>query len=226
MDEQFTFETVTVDGSGQMVGRETRTAAQLVERLDGGVALEMVVIPAGAFLMGSRTGQGYDDERPQHSVRVRSFLLGNRSRRSRGRRYSLPPPCCCRGPGGPDRVSWDATAPAVWTGAYRLPAEAEWEYACRAQTSTPFHFGETITTDLANYVGEHTYRAEPKGVYRHETTDVGSFPPNAFGLYDMHGNAGSGGRCLARRLCRRSSGRQRLGGPRRLTARFARGLLA
>ena len=69
-----------------------------------------------------------------------------------------------------------------------MPSEAEWEYACRAGTTTPFSCGETITTDLANYCGEHTFRAEPKGVYRHGTTDVGSFPPNAFGLYDMHGN--------------------------------------
>ena len=60
---------------------------------------------------------------------------------------------------------------------YRLPSEAQWEYACRAGTTTPFHFGETITADLANY-----------GSYREEKTDVGSFPPNAFGLYDMHGN--------------------------------------
>ena len=71
---------------------------------------------------------------------------------------------------------------------YRLPSEAEWEYACRAGTNTPFHFGETITTDLANYDGEYTYASEPKGKYRGRTTLVGSFPPNAFGLYDMHGN--------------------------------------
>jgi len=72
--------------------------------------------------------------------------------------------------------------------AYRLPSEAEWEYACRAGTTTPFYFGETITTDLANYDGNYTYASGPKGVYRAETTDVSSFPPNAFGLYDMHGN--------------------------------------
>ncbi|HEC84091.1 MAG TPA: formylglycine-generating enzyme family protein, partial [Thioploca sp.] len=60
---------------------------------------------------------------------------------------------------------------------YRLASEAEWEYACRAGTTTPFYFGETITTELANY-----------SMSRGETTDVGSFPPNAFGLYDMHGN--------------------------------------
>jgi formylglycine-generating enzyme required for sulfatase activity len=71
---------------------------------------------------------------------------------------------------------------------YRLPSEAEWEYACRAGTTTPFYFGETITTDLANYDGDYTYGNGPEGVDREKTTPVGSFPPNAFGLYDMHGN--------------------------------------
>ncbi|MFM6266048.1 MAG: formylglycine-generating enzyme family protein, partial [Dolichospermum sp.] len=72
---------------------------------------------------------------------------------------------------------------------YRLPSEAEWEYACRAGTTTPFHFGDTITTELANYDGNYTYGDGPKGVYRGETTEVGSFKiANEFGLYDMHGN--------------------------------------
>ncbi|WP_039962467.1 formylglycine-generating enzyme family protein, partial [Kamptonema sp. PCC 6506] len=71
---------------------------------------------------------------------------------------------------------------------YRLPSEAEWEYACRAGTSTPFYFGETITPELVNYDGNYPYGAASKGVYRKEMTPVGSFPPNAFGLYDMHGN--------------------------------------
>ncbi len=70
---------------------------------------------------------------------------------------------------------------------YRLPTEAEWEYACRAGTSTSFHFGETITGELANYCASRTYAHEPKGEYRQETRPVGSFSPNAFGLYDMHG---------------------------------------
>jgi formylglycine-generating enzyme required for sulfatase activity len=72
---------------------------------------------------------------------------------------------------------------------YRLPSEAEWEYACRAGTTTPFHFGETITPELANYNGNYTYGSGTKGKYRKQTTPVGSFKvANAFGLYDMHGN--------------------------------------
>jgi formylglycine-generating enzyme required for sulfatase activity len=78
---------------------------------------------------------------------------------------------------------------------YRLPTEAEWEYACRAGTTTPFYCGETISTDQANYNGSHSvyggtyaYGDGKKGVYRGKTTPVGSFPPNAWGLYDMHGN--------------------------------------
>ena len=71
---------------------------------------------------------------------------------------------------------------------YKLPSEAEWEYACRAGTTTPFYFGETITTELVNYNGDYTYANAPRGEYGVRTTPVGSFPPNAFGLYDMHGN--------------------------------------
>jgi formylglycine-generating enzyme required for sulfatase activity len=71
---------------------------------------------------------------------------------------------------------------------YTLPSEAQWEYACRAGTTTPFHFGETISHELANYNGNYTYGRGQKGVYREQTTDAGSFPANAWGLHDMHGN--------------------------------------
>ena len=69
-----------------------------------------------------------------------------------------------------------------------MPSEAQWEYACRAGTATPFHFGDTITPDLVNYDGNDFYGSAPKGIDRQKTTSVGSFPANAFGLYDMHGN--------------------------------------
>ncbi len=71
---------------------------------------------------------------------------------------------------------------------YRLPTEAEWEYACRAGTTTPFYFGETISAEQANYQGDMIYGNGKTGKYRETTTPVGEFPPNAFGLYDMHGN--------------------------------------
>ena len=71
---------------------------------------------------------------------------------------------------------------------YRLPTEAEWEFACRAGTSTPFNFGKTISTDQVNYNGNEPYGDGKRGVDRQKTTPVGSFPANAWGLYDMHGN--------------------------------------
>ena len=71
---------------------------------------------------------------------------------------------------------------------FRSPTEAEWEYACRAGTTTPFHFGETISTEQANYNGDFVYGNGTKGVLRNKTTPVGSFPANAWGLHDMHGN--------------------------------------
>jgi formylglycine-generating enzyme required for sulfatase activity len=71
---------------------------------------------------------------------------------------------------------------------YSLPSEAQWEYACRAGTTTPFHFGDTISPELANYEGNHAYGNGPTGIYREQTTPVGMFPANAWGLHDMHGN--------------------------------------
>lgn len=91
-------------------------------------------------------------------------------------------------------VTWfDAQQYVRWlserTGqAYRLPSEAEWEYACRAGTKTAFSFGDDINTSLANYDGNYTYNGSPKGEYRQGTTPAGEFPPNPWGLFDMHGN--------------------------------------
>jgi formylglycine-generating enzyme required for sulfatase activity len=94
-----------------------------------------------------------------------------------------------------ERISWHEAVEfcqrlSKWTQqTYRLPSEAEWEYACRAGSETPFHFGDTISTEVANYDGNYIYGQGTKGTYREKTTVVGNFEvANAFGLYDMHGN--------------------------------------
>ena len=85
-------------------------------------------------------------------------------------------------------VSWkDAKSFADWA-KLSLPTEAQWEYACRAGTTTPFHFGATITAKQVNYNGNYPYGNAAKGVFREKTMPVGSFPANAWGLRDMHGN--------------------------------------
>jgi eukaryotic-like serine/threonine-protein kinase len=189
------FETVTVDSKGAINNRRKLSAKYITEDLGNGVTLEMVQIPGGTFTMGSPSGKA--TESPQRQVKVPSFFMG---------RYAVTQPqyqaimgnnpASFKGDKRPvERVSWDDAVEfcnkiSQKTGrTYRLPSEAEWEYACRAGTTTPFYFGETITTDLANYNGTAIpYGSAPQGVYRQETTEVGKFPPNAFGLYDMHGN--------------------------------------
>jgi formylglycine-generating enzyme required for sulfatase activity len=165
---------------------------------------EMVVIPAGEFTMGSPGSELLRGLEPQHRVALPSFAVS---------KYEVTfaqwDACVaakgCLGPAADDEgwgrdtrpvinVTWDmAKAYVEWlsqkTGKpYRLPSEAEWEYAARAGTTTPFSLGATITTAQANYNGSTGYGDGPAGVNRQQTIAVGSFPPNAFGLYDMHGN--------------------------------------
>ncbi len=188
-----------------MIDRPAGQAQVAVLDLGRGALLELVRLPGGQFLMGSPPGLGYDDERPQHLVTLPPFLIG-RGPVTQAQWLAVMrrlPPCRYHGPDRPvENVTWrEATefcqklARRVGRGwrvprpyAFALPSEAQWEYACRGGTLTPFSCGHTLTTDLANYVGTHTYGPGPVGVYRHETTPVGQFPPNAFGLYDMHGN--------------------------------------
>ena len=167
---------------------------------------EMVVIPAGTFIMGSPLYelQRSDSEDPRHRVSVRSFAMSKYE-------VTFARWDACVAAGGcngyrPDDTGWGrGKRPVInvdwmsvntyidwlsWrTGKrYRLPSEAEWEYAARAGTTTTFHFGPTITPNQANYDGNYTYDGGPKGVYRGRTVPVGSYPSNAFGLHDVHGN--------------------------------------
>ena len=195
----FDFDVITVDAEGKENSRRRHYAHFFPEDLGNGVVLEMVSIPGGTFIMGSpetEEGRYRDLESPQHQVTVSAFfagkypitqaqwqaVMGNNPSKFKGEKRPV------------EKISWDDTVEfcgllSQKTGKkYRLLSEAEWEYACRARTTTPFHFGETITSDLVNYAGIYPFANAPKGLYRQETTDVGSFPPNAFGLYDMHGN--------------------------------------
>ncbi len=161
-------------------------------------AIEMVEIPAGNFLMGSPTSEEshFTSESPQHKVTLNAFWM-SRSPVTQAQWVSVmgENPSHFKGNDLPvESVSWyDAMdfcrRLSEQTGdIYTLPSEAQWEYACRAGTTTPFYFGETITPDQANYDGNYTYKGGPRGEYRRQTTPVGCFPPNAWGLYDMHGN--------------------------------------
>ncbi|MDB9374580.1 bifunctional serine/threonine-protein kinase/formylglycine-generating enzyme family protein [Nodularia sphaerocarpa] len=196
--QTFSFETMTVNAQGSITDRRNSQAKYFEENLGNGVSLEMVQIPGGTFTMGSPPGEKErdDDESPQREVRVPSFFMGKYPvTQSQYQAIMGRNPARFQGQKRPvEQVSWDDAVKfckklGQRTGkSYRLPSEAEWEYACRAGTTTPFYFGETITIDLVNYNGKFPYGSAPKGEYRQQTKEVGKFPPNSFGLYDMHGN--------------------------------------
>ena len=190
------------------IKRKQAQGQRLIERLGDDVSLELAAIPGGTFVMGSPEDEleRLDREGPQHEVTVPPFFMGRYpvtqaqwravAALPQEERELEPDPSNFKGDNRPvERVSWyDAVEfcqrLAKHTGRpYRLPSEAEWEYACRSGTTTPFYFGRTLTTELANYDGNYTYADGPKGEYREETTVVGQFGiANAFGLSDMHGN--------------------------------------
>jgi formylglycine-generating enzyme required for sulfatase activity len=209
--KSFEFDVVTVNAQGWKISRKRCRAQYFTEDLGNGITLEMVAIPGGTFMMGAPENEkdSFDYERPQHQVTVQPFFMGRYPvTQAQWRAVAAlpqvnkeldPNPSRFKGDDRPvEQISWyDALEFCArlnfrinFTAGrdYRLPSEAEWEYACRAGTTTPFYFGETITTDLANYRRNSTYGNGPRGEYRKETTTVGSFPPNAFGFYDMHGN--------------------------------------
>lgn len=167
---------------------------------------EMVVIPAGQFEMGCVSGIDCKArEKPVHLVSVERFELSATEVTMAAWQACIADQGCdympqtdgLDQPNMPVRyISWDDTQMFIaWlnkkTGeSYRLPTESEWEYAARAGTMTPFNTGDCITAEQANYEGNAFKVAgcEVEGAYRKQAMPVASFSPNAFGLYDMHGN--------------------------------------
>jgi formylglycine-generating enzyme required for sulfatase activity len=167
--------------------------------LGAGVKLGLAPIPVGEFTMGSPDGEKSRErnEGPAHAVRIaKPFLMGVcEVTQEQYQAVMGHNPSHFRTPKYPvEGVSWTEAQEfcrklSQKTGeAVRLPTEAEWEYACRAGSVTPFHFGGTISTVQADYDGSGIYGDGRKGEWRRKTVPVGSFAANAFGLYDMHGN--------------------------------------
>jgi formylglycine-generating enzyme required for sulfatase activity len=189
--------------------RYRRSNKCYTEDLGDGVKLTLMVMPAGEFLMGAPDDEpeSGNNERPQHRVSVPQFLMGRypvtqaQWRSVAGYPQEVqelnsdPSDSNFKGDDRPvENVSWDDAQEfcrrlSTKSGkTYCLPSEAQWEYACRAGTTTPFHYGEIITPELANYDGNHTYNDSPEGEYRESTSEVGLFSANDWGLHDMHGN--------------------------------------
>jgi len=207
----------------RILPKEKKSIRVYTQDLGDNISLELVKIPAGTFTMGApETEEGsMSDERPQHNVTLESFLLGRYPVTQKqwqviAKRTDLKvsldleaDPSYFKEP-YQDVERWQRPVEKVnWFEAvefckrlakltekdYKLPNEAQWEYACRGQSEPlkagesypPFHYGETLTSDVAN-CNPYYNSDEAKGEYRQQTTPVGQFHPNAFGLYDMHGN--------------------------------------
>lgn len=213
-----TFTVVKVNAQGEVIEQLEQQAEQSLVMLPGEVPLSLVRIPQGQLWMGAQKNEegAYDDEYPRHQVSVPSFWMGQYPVTQRQWqaiaglskvKVDLDPECSYfKGETLPvECMTWYQAIEfcerlSRHSGQdYRLPTEAEWEYACRVGTETPFHFGATITTDLANYQGQDweykgktypgKYGQGPYGEFRERTTPVSQFAgSNAFGVFDMHGN--------------------------------------
>lgn len=190
------------------VATTVRYFTEPLEGLNNTPPLDMVFVPGGAFNMGSLPNEleRADSEGPQRQVTLSSFFVGRYPiTQAQWRTVANLPPVDRTLAPNPSRFTGDScpVEQVLWydavefcarlkqhtTRPYRLLTEAEWEYACRAGTTTPFAFGPTLTTQAANYKGNTAYADGPRGEYRQRTTPVDEFGvANAFGLCDMHGN--------------------------------------
>lgn len=201
----FEFETAEINLKSQLLGLVRKPEIKYIpksgkyftEDLGNDIFLEMVHILRGTFIMGSpENEEGYNkSQSPQHEVTVPAFFMGKYPITQKQWQIVAalpkininlePEPSYFQGDNLPvEGVSWYDTQEFCarlsqkTNKAYRLPSEAEWEYACRGGTTTAFYFGKTISPELANYDSK----------YQGKTTEVGKFPANPFGLYDMCGN--------------------------------------
>jgi formylglycine-generating enzyme required for sulfatase activity len=190
----FSFETVTVNDRGEIITRTKKSAFYYTENLGNDVTLDMIYIPAGSSIISSPHPDEQAIELAMKSFYMAKYPITQAQHMAlMGKNLSYPiqndnfPVTSVTFQQAQDfclKLSEKSEK------AYILPSDIQWEYACRAGTYTPFYFGETITTDLANYNGTNTYVNKAKGLYRKSLTEVDKFDPNAFGLYDMHGNVG------------------------------------
>lgn len=196
------FETVFLNDRGEIAERYFNQSQSFTVEFSQKAKIEMVQIPKGSFAMGSSAeeSQFRENEMPQHEVNISSFYLSKfpvTQLQWRAVMKTLPSISSeFRHDNFPvvnvwleQALDFCAQLSRLTGQMYRLPTEAEWEYACRAGTTTPFNCGETITTDFANFNGEQSFGKTPRGKFRKSLTPVGHFGfANAFGLYDMHGN--------------------------------------
>jgi formylglycine-generating enzyme required for sulfatase activity len=167
-------------------------------KLTNSIDMVFTLVPPGEFSMGSPPAEEWhrEDEVLHRVTLSKAFYMGTTEvTQEQWKALMDENPSFCIGDELPvETVTWKQASEFCHKlsekegKVYRLPTEAEWEYACRAGTSTPFHTGKTIRPDQANYDGTQTYAGGPQGAFREETTKAGQFAPNAWGLHDMHGN--------------------------------------